>query len=58
MLKFLNNYFQSIFKIRGQSNKFGVEVTKQAGSHFQLLKFNFNMFFLIGIVKYIFEIVL
>ena len=57
MLKFLNKYFQSIFKIQDQSNKFGIEITKQVSSYFQLLKFFHSILILMRATKYIFEMV-
>ena len=57
MLKFSNEYFQNILKIRGQLNKLGIKVNEQISSHFQLSKFLHNVFFLIKITKYVFKIV-
>ena len=57
MLKFSNKYFWSILKIRGQSNKLGIKVTKQASFYFQLLKYLNSMIFLMKVTKYIFKIV-
>ena len=57
MLKFLNKYFQNILKIKKQSNKLRIKVTKQVSFYFQFLKFFHSILFLIKVAKYIFKIV-